>query len=140
MSEDWKTVTATWIGETAFQGDNLQGGTVQMGNLPDKPGISPMELLLLGVAGCTGVDIVNILKKQRQQLDRLVVTVRGRRADTHPKVYREIEIVYELWGKQLSPREVERAIALSEEKYCSASAQMRGEATISTRYQIYESA
>jgi len=140
MSDDWKTVTATWIGETAFLGDNLQGGTVQMGNLPDQPGVSPMEMLLLGVAGCTGLDIVNILKKQRQQLEKLVVTVRGKRADTHPKVYREIEIVYELWGKQLAAREVERAIALSEEKYCSASAQMRGLATIRTRYQIFESA
>lgn len=140
MSEEWKTVTATWIGDTAFLGENLTGGTVQMGNLPEKPGISPMELLLLGVAGCTGVDIVNILKKQRQHLDRLVITVQGKRAETHPKVYREIEIVYELWGKDLSQREVERAIALSEEKYCSASAQMRGTAIIRTRYQLHESA
>lgn len=137
MEDLCKDVIAEWQGDLAFIGRNESGGSVQMGTLDGAPGIGPMEMLLLGVAGCTGIDVVNTLKKQRQSLQELKIKVRGKRADKHPRVYKEIEVVYLLWGDGLEPQAVERAIRLSDEKYCSASAMMRGTAKISTTYQIF---
>lgn len=136
MSDEWKEVIVDWCGEYAFIGTNLAGGTVQMGSLNGKPGVSPMELLLLGVAGCTGVDIVSILSKKRKKLTALQIRVRGKRAEEHPKVYTDIEIVYELKGEDLDEKSVEQAIQLSEEKYCSASAMLRAVAQVRWGYTI----
>jgi putative redox protein len=139
MADEWKEVVAEWIGESAFAGRNTTGGCVQMGSFQGQPGIGPMEMLLLGVAGCTGMDVISILGKKRQKIDRFEVKVRGKRADSHPKVYTEIEVVYHLWGSQIDPRAVEQAIQLSEEKYCSASAMLSAMANISTQYHLYDS-
>ena len=139
MNSDWKEITAEWQGEMTFIGKNQTGGSVQMGMLDGKPGVSPMELLLVGVAGCTAIDVVHILKKMRQPLKDLKVKVRGKRAEDHPKVYTEIEIEYLLWGADLSQKSVEQAIELSEEKYCSASAMMRQSAVIKSTYRILAS-
>jgi len=136
MSQDWKEVSAQWVGELGFIGKNLSGGKVQMGTVDGQPGASPMELLLLGMAGCTGVDIVHILGKKRITLDQFDVRVRGKRADEHPRVYTEIEIEYLLWADDLNPKDVDQAIRLSEEKYCSASAMLSKTAKIRSRYQI----
>jgi putative redox protein len=136
MSEEWKEVVAEWRGESAFVGANHSGGSVQMGTLDGQPGISPMEMLLLGVAGCTGVDIVSILTKKRQKLIDFQVRVRGKRADQHPKIYTKIEVIYLLWGDQINPKAVEQAIQLSEEKYCSASVMLRANAQICSSYQL----
>ncbi len=137
MSEDWKEVVADWRGGFAFWGTNQAGGSIQMGSIDDRPGVSPMELLLLGVAGCTGVDIVSILKKKRKNLEKFLVRVRGKRAGEHPKVYTEIEVIYELWGEDLDAKSVEQAIGLSEEKYCSASAMLQASAQIRSQYIIH---
>jgi putative redox protein len=137
MDESSKEVVVEWAGDLAFIGRNPSGASVQMGTLNGDPGISPMELLLVGVAGCTGIDVVSTLKKQRQPLQDLKIKVLGKRADTHPRVYTEIEIIYLLWGEGLDPIAVERAIRLSEEKYCSASAMMQATAVVHTSYQIF---
>ena len=139
MKSDWKEVIAEWQGERSFLGKTDIGGTVQMGAVEGIPGASPMELLLLGVAGCTGIDVALILEKKRQPLQDLKVRVRGRRADEFPKVYTEIEIEYLLWGEGLSKKAVEQAIQLSEDKYCSASAMMSKTATITSSYRILSS-
>ena len=136
MSQDWKEVTAKWQGEMSFIGNNQTGGRVQMGAVDGQPGVSPMELLLLGVAGCTGIDIVHILGKKRIGLDNFEVNVRGKRADDYPMVYTEIEIEYILWAEDLDPKAVEQAINLSEEKYCSASAMMSKTAKMRSSYRI----
>jgi putative redox protein len=136
ISQEWKEVTAQWQGEMSFVGKNPTGGSVQMGTIDGKPGTSPMELLLMGVAGCTGIDIVHILGKKRITLDRFEVRVRGKRADDYPKVYNQIEIEYLLWGDDLQPKAVEQAIELSEEKYCSASAMMSKSAQMHSTYRI----
>jgi putative redox protein len=136
MSSDWKEVVAEWRGESTFMGKNDAGGIVQMGTLDGQPGTSPMELLLLGVAGCTGIDVALILEKKRQPLQDLKVRVRGKRADDFPKVYTDIEIEYLFWGKDLNQKAVEQAIELSEEKYCSASVMMSKTATIKSSYRI----
>jgi putative redox protein len=136
MDDGWREVTGEWIGEHAFLGRNRTGGTIQMGTHGDKVGLSPMELLLAGVAGCTGVDVVDILLKKRQPLEAMQVKVRGKRADTFPRIYKEIEVLYLIWGNGIDPTAVEQAINLSEEKYCSVSAMLREAAEMRSSYKI----
>ena len=137
MSEEWKEIVVEWCGGKGFLGKNQNGGIVQMGSIDGRSGASPMELLLMGIGGCTGVDIVSILKKQRQNLQNFRVEVRGKRADTYPRIYTDIEIIYHLWGEDLESRLVEKAIQLSEDKYCSASAMLRHSAKVNSRYVIH---
>ena len=136
MVDQWREIEAEWQGGGTFIGKNATGGSVQMGKLNDRPGVSPMELLLVGLAGCTGMDIVDILAKKRQPLQALKVQVRGNRSDDYPKIYKEIEVTYLVWGEGVDSKAVERAIQLSEEKYCSVSAMLRGAAKITTSYRI----
>jgi putative redox protein len=138
MSGNWREVYAQWTGGDgdSFIGHTQKGGTVQIGTVDGKPGVGPMEMLLLGVAGCTGIDITSILRKQKQPLQDFRVVVRGLRAVTYPMVYTEIEVTYLLWGDGINPKFVEQAIKLSEEKYCSASIMMRATARFSSSYRI----
>ena len=136
MDNPWREVVAEWQGNGAFIGRNATGGSVQMGTIDDVPGVSPMQLVLVGLAGCTGVDIVDILKKKRQPLKAFKVKVRGKRAEDYPKIYNEIEVTYLLWGVGIDPKAVEQAIKLSEEKYCSVGAMLRSVATIRSTYRI----
>jgi putative redox protein len=136
MSDQWREIEAEWKGGSTFIGTNPLGGTVQMGRLDERPGVSPMELILVGLAGCTGVDIVDILQKKREPLKALKVNVRGKKSDNFPKIYKEIEITYLIWGEGIDPKSIERAIQLSEEKYCSVSAMLRQSAQIRSSYQI----
>ena len=82
-------------------------------------GSSPMELVLMAIAGCSGMDIVSILEKMRTSYDRLEISVQGDRAAEHPRVFTDIEVVYKFWGKELPEEKLLRAIQLSMEKYCS---------------------
>jgi len=109
-----------------------------MGTVAGEPGVTPMELLLLGLAGCTGMDVASILLKMRQKLVDFKINVRGKRADDHPKIYTEIEVTFELWGDDLDPSAVQAAIELSEVKYCSASAMLRTAAQIRSKYLIHQ--
>jgi putative redox protein len=138
MSETWKEVWVDWQEGMSFSGHNQAGGTVQIGTTGQQPGTGPMELLLLGVAGCTGMDIVSILTKKRQPPSAFQVRVRGKRAEEHPKIYTEIEVTYLLWGTGIDPKAVEQAIQLSEDKYCSASAMLSKAAKISSSYRILD--
>ena len=95
-----------------------------------------MELVLIALAGCTAMDVVDVLRKKRQPLVGLDVHVEAMRADEHPRVYTQIELVYHLRGKDLSKDAVARAIELSESKYCSVGAMLGKTAKIKTRYEI----
>jgi len=139
MADQWREIEAEWQGGGTFVGKNASGGTVQMGKLNDRPGVSPMEMILLGLAGCTGVDIVDIMEKKRQPLKALRVKVRGKRREEFPKIYTEIEVTYLVWGDGIDPQAIQRAIQLSEEKYCSVSAMLRAAAEIKSNYQIIKS-
>ena len=99
-------------------------------------GAQPMRLLLLGVAGCTAMDVISILRKQRQPVSGLEVEARGSRVDGHPRVYRAIEVVYRVKGKGVDPKALERAIKLSETRYCPAVAMIGRAADIESRYEI----
>ena len=136
MADQWREIEAEWQGDSAFIGRNPRGGTVQMGTLNDKPGVSPMEMILVGLAGCTGVDIVDILQKKRQPLTALKVKVRGNRREEYPKIFTEIEVTYLIWGDGIDPQAVERAVRLSEDKYCSVSAMLRSAAQIKSAYKV----
>lgn len=136
MDNPWREIEAVWQGEGVFIGQNPRGGTVQMGNREGQPGISPMELLLVGVAGCTGMDIASILTKKRQPLAELKVKVRGKFVEELPRIFDQIEIEYLLWGDGIDPAAVEQAIHLSEDKYCSASAMLRASAAVRWTYRI----
>ncbi len=138
MSSNWHEVVAEWQGDLTFSGKNDLGNSVRMGAKKDEKNISPMELLLLGLAGCTGYDVVSILKKKKIDLVDLDIKVRAKRTDTYPMVYTEIEIEYLLWGIGLTDKAVSQAIKLSEEKYCSASAMLAETAQITSTYQIFE--
>lgn len=138
MQDGWTEINAEWLGELAFMGTNHEGASVQIGSLEGEPALRPMQLMLTSLAGCTAMDIVSILKKKRQNLDQFKVEVRGKRADEHPRVYTEIEVRYLLWGDHLDEKAVERAIQLSEDKYCSARAMLAAVAQITSSYQIYE--
>ena len=97
-----------------------------------------MRLLLLSIAGCTAMDVIAILRKKRQQVSGLHVDVEGHRADQHPRVYRRLEVTYRVRGANIDPEAVRRAIELSETRYCSAMAMVRGVAEIASRFEIEE--
>jgi len=101
-------------------------------------GPRPLELLLIGLGGCTAMDVVSILTKKRAPLDDLEIRIEADRADEHPKVFTEIRIKYIFYGTGLNPKHVEEAIALSQEKYCSASAMLRRACEIKYGYEIVE--
>jgi len=86
MTENWSEITVTWKGETTFIGQTADRETVQMSPLDGKPGVTPMQLLLVAVAGCTDMEIVSILQKKRIKLTDMQVRVRGRRASDYPMI------------------------------------------------------
>jgi len=138
MEDGWTEVTAAWKGELTFLGQNSSGGEVWMGPHQGNGGIGPMQLLLAAIAGCTGEDIVSILRKKRIQLDDMQIRVRGKRAADYPRIWTDIQITYLLWGKEISPRDVEQAIQLSEEKYCSVGIMLQASARLTSTYRIYQ--
>ncbi len=88
-------------------------------------GTRPMELLLVSLGGCTGMDVVSILRKKRVKFDRFEIKITGERAEEHPKVYTKVDIEYLIYGKDIREKDVEQAIELSQSKYCSVSAILR---------------
>lgn len=99
-------------------------------------GINPMDLLLISLGGCTGMDVVSILRKKQQHITAFEVQVEGVRADEHPRVWTEIWVKFTVTGQHVDPKAVERAIELSRDKYCGASATLRHTATIHYDYEI----
>lgn len=135
-----KRVVARWVEGLEFQATTGSGHDITMdakveGGGKDH-GASPMELLLVGMSGCTGMDVIDILRKKRQQVSGLEIRVEAQRAETYPMVYTDIDVVYLVRGKDISPQAVEDAIRLSETKYCSASIMLGKTAKINTRYEI----
>ena len=101
-------------------------------------GPSPMELILIGLAGCTAMDVVSIMAKKRQPLSNLQVKVDAERSDTHPMVYTKIHLEYVAYGSGISETALARAIELSETTYCSASAMLRATASVTNSHRIVE--
>jgi putative redox protein len=140
MAEQTRAVLQ-WEGGLRFSATGERSGRTVVMDSPtreDRGGPSPMELLLMGVAGCTAMDVVAILEKMRQPLARFQVEIVGERAEQHPKYYTAITIVYRLWGDGLSREKVERAVQLSHETYCSALTSLRPDCRIASRIELQE--
>jgi putative redox protein len=133
-----------WIGPgLRLVGETANGSAVVIDHVlddEDRPetGPQPMELLLLGLGGCTSMDVVSILKKKRQVITGYRVEVSAERADDHPHVYTDIHLTYVVEGRDVDPAAVERSIELSQEKYCSASAMLSEAANLTWSYRIIE--
>jgi putative redox protein len=130
----------TWVEDRRFVGQASSGHAIVLDGSAEKLGSSPMELLLIGMAGCTAYDVVSILEKKRQAVTGLEVSAQAERAEETPRVYTRIEIEYVVRGRAIKPKAVEDAIQLSEEKYCSASIMLGKTAKISTSYRIEDDA
>jgi putative redox protein len=139
MENIWREISTSWQGGTAFLGTNKDGAQVQIGKLEGQEGIGPMEAVLVALAGCTGDDVLAILKKKRQRVTDFKINVRGLRAENPPKVYTEIHVEYILRGDDLKEKDVEQAIRLSEDKYCSVGQMLGKTAKITTSFEVLTS-
>ena len=101
-------------------------------------GARPMELLLMGIGGCSGMDIVSILKKKKEKVTGLEINVDGKKAEDYPQKFTNIDIEYVVKGRNLKEEAVKRAVQLSMDKYCSVKASLEGSAKITFRYRIVE--
>jgi putative redox protein len=129
-----------WNDIVSFQGETENGHTVLMDGAPEvggrNLGLRPMEMVLMGAGGCTASDVVMILKKSRQDIIDCMVEIEAERAKEDPKVFTHIHYHFILTGKNLKPQQVERAINLSAEKYCSASIMLGKTAEITHDFEI----
>ena len=135
---DRKKVDTVWVSGHRFLTTTGSGHTLVMDNpnREDGAAASPMEVLLASLAACSGIDVVLILEKMRQPLERLEISVEGTRREEEPRVYEELTMVYRVWGEGLDSKKVLRAVNLSEEKYCSVTAMLQSTADITTRIEL----
>ncbi len=131
-----------WKDRMSFEASAGSGFSLPMGSSPevggDDDGFRPMELLLVGLGGCTAMDVISILKKKRQDVTGFEVKVHGERAADHPKVFTDITLEYIVTGRNISQEAVERAVELSETRYCSAQAMLGKVANIGHKITIRE--
>ena len=132
----------TWQGRMTFVGTADSGFNVQLGTDPgagvDNDGLRPMELIAIGLAGCTAMDVISILQKKQQDVCGLEVHAHVDRASEHPKVFTYVNVEYVVTGRNVDPQAVERAIELSVTKYCTAMAMLSKAAKIEQAYRIVE--
>jgi putative redox protein len=132
-----------WTGGRQFLGVDAVGHSVVMDAKPEfkgeGSGIRPIELVLHALAGCTAMDVISILEKKRQSITHLEVIARGdQRVDDYPKIYTAVELEYVVTGTGVDPRAVERAIELSEEKYCAVKGMLGPDVGVTTRFRCIE--
>ena len=132
-----------WVGERQFVAESSSGHTVVLDGPPEHGGrnigIRPMEMLLLGLGGCSNFDVINILEKARQAIEDCEVFLEAERADEEPKVFTKIHLHFVVKGRNLKETQVKRAIDLSAEKYCSASIMLgRAGVEVTHDYEIVE--
>ncbi len=132
-----------WTGDVSFTGMADSGHTVIMDGAPESGGRNkgsrPMELVLIGMGGCTAYDVVHILRKSRQEITDCVAQIEAKRAETDPKVFTNIHIHFVVTGKNLDEKKVQHAIELSATKYCSASIMIGKTAKITHDFEIVDS-
>ena len=132
------TATVKWIGGKQFVGIDSTHHSVVLSTPDEGVGIKPSELLLIAVASCSAVDVVEILAKKRMPLTRLEISATGEQDQDPPWTFRKIYVRYLISGKNLTEKAVSDAIRLSEEKYCSVAATIRPTAQIITEFEILE--
>lgn len=132
--------TINWNGKLQFTGRADSGHDIIIDGPPDlggeNAGLRPMEMVLLGVGGCSAMDVMHILKKARQPVADCTLELEGTRAATAPKVFTDIHLKFIVSGTGLSEKQVARAVALSAEKYCSASIMLQASVNITHSHEI----
>lgn len=127
-----------WVGDELFIGTSESGHIVPLdangGNLAP----SPLENVLLSLGGCSSVDVVSILQKTRQKISGCMVEITAKRVDTVPKLFSDIHLHFIITGKSIKEKDVERAVALSADKYCSVALMLTGKVSITHDYSIKE--
>lgn len=133
-----------WIENVCFMGESETGHAVVLDGAPDAGGrnlgMRPMEMLLIGMGACTSFDVVTILKKARQPIVDCVAEIQAERAEEIPKVFTKIHVHFVVTGKGLNASQVERAVKLSAEKYCSASIMLGKSAQVTHDFEVVETA
>ena len=135
--------TITWVSGKTFTGQTETGHSIVIGTADGdalKPGPSAMGLVLMGAGSCSAWDVVEILKKARQNIDDVIVELDADRAPEPPKVFTRIHMHFVVKGRGVDPKRVERAVALSVEKYCSAVAMLEKTATVTHDFEVVETA
>ena len=134
--------TVKWLDHMSFVGESSSGHSVVMDGAPDvggrNMGVRPMEMVLLGLGGCTAFDMVLILQRQRQAITDCQVEVEAERATEVPKVFTKIHVHYIVKGKGLDAKKVERAVSMTAEKYCSVSIMLSASVELSHDFEIIE--
>ena len=130
------TTTVRWIKDRHFLGIDSNNHSVVLSGQKEGVGVSPSETLLIALASCSSVDVVEILEKKRKKLTLLEVTANGERDPNPPWAYRKIHVHYRVGGQGLTEKAVSQAIKLSQEKYCSVAATVRGVAELTYDYEI----
>jgi putative redox protein len=134
----------TWLGNLSFEGTADSGFKVPVGTEPEvggsNDGFKPMELLLTGLAGCTAMDVISILKKKKQDVTDFEVKAHADRTSQHPRVFTHVILEYIVTGHHIDPVAVDRAIELSETKYCPAQAMLKKAVIIDHTVTILETA
>lgn len=127
-----------WLGEVAFEAESGSGHRLVLDGAPEhggrNAGVRPMEAVLIGMGACSAFDVVSILKKARQAVTDCVVELEAERAESIPRVFTRVRMRFVVTGKDLRPSAVERAVTLSAEKYCSATAMLRP--TVDIRHEV----
>lgn len=130
----------TWLNGRAFVAESGSGHAVVIDGAPENGGrnigVRPMEMMLMGLGGCSAFDVVMILEKSREKVTSCEVTLEAERASEDPKIFTKVKLIYTLRGENLKPAAVERAITLSHEKYCSASKMFEKTATLEHEWYI----
>uniref|UniRef100_A0A7C2K2F6 OsmC family peroxiredoxin n=1 Tax=candidate division WOR-3 bacterium TaxID=2052148 RepID=A0A7C2K2F6_UNCW3 len=133
-------VNLKWEEELKFKAETPSGHHLYLdsahGGEGESAGPTPMELLLVALAGCTAMDVISILKKMRENVREFSVEVEGERAPEHPKYYTKIHIKYIFKGENLKEENLLKAIQLSQNKYCSVSANLKGKSEITFSYEV----
>ncbi len=132
----------TYVNGMQFVGEADSGHAIVMDGTPEvggkNTGLRPMELLLVGIGGCSGMDVISILKKKKQDVTGFEINVNGQKAETYPKKFTEIDMEFVIKGKNISEEAVKRAVQISMDKYCSVKASLEGSADIKFVYKIIE--
>lgn len=136
-----KSITAHWSAGLTFQAESAEGGAVEMLSDDGVEGFRPTAMLLASMAACTGMDVISIMQKKRQDVAGYDIQVRGERHERHPRTFHRIEVEHQFTGSSIADIAVTRAIELSATRYCSVSAQLaEGDVAIHHVYRIADDA
>jgi putative redox protein len=135
-------VVVTHAGKMQFTGGSESGYTVVMDAPPafggDSDGIKPMELLLMSLGGCSGMDVIDILRKKKQEVTDYKINISGERRDDYPKIFTKIKIEHVVRGRNIDVAAVKRAVELSTDKYCSVIGMVKETAELDVSYKVEE--